>query len=214
MVTEADFIQAKFHSKNRPTYQEAKTMWPTMRAGDSKGSQYQYDHGNHDKPRATLTGAVKMWQTPAAQRSGAKEDGLLAELKTKDGEAPRPGERLYAPGRKHHSQVTLDRQVVLWPTARAGNPGSRKPGTGGRVLAEEVKKARLLPSPAERDHRTGMPGRIEDGHTCNLPERIADEHGRRGQLNPTWVEWLMGFPPGWTDLNASGTQSSHKSHTK
>ena len=23
-----------------------------------------------------------------------------------------------------------------------------------------------------------------------------------GQLNPTWVEWLMGFPIGWTDLNA------------
>ena len=22
----------------------------------------------------------------------------------------------------------------------------------------------------------------------------------RGQLNPTWVEWLMGWPPGWTDL--------------
>ena len=27
-----------------------------------------------------------------------------------------------------------------------------------------------------------------------------------GQLNPTWVEWLMGFPLGWTDLNASETQ--------
>lgn len=26
-----------------------------------------------------------------------------------------------------------------------------------------------------------------------------------GQLNPMWVEWLMGFPPGWTDLNASET---------
>jgi hypothetical protein len=23
-----------------------------------------------------------------------------------------------------------------------------------------------------------------------------------GQLNPTWVEWLMGFPLGWTDLDA------------
>jgi hypothetical protein len=21
-----------------------------------------------------------------------------------------------------------------------------------------------------------------------------------GQLNPTWVEWLMGWPIGWTDL--------------
>ena len=26
-----------------------------------------------------------------------------------------------------------------------------------------------------------------------------------GQLNPTWVEWLMGFPTGWTDLEASAT---------
>ena len=36
------------------------------------------------------------------------------------------------------------------------------------------------------------------------------EHGTGGQnlqtvvggaLNPQWVEWLMGFPIGWTDLN-------------
>lgn len=27
-----------------------------------------------------------------------------------------------------------------------------------------------------------------------------------GKLNPTWVEWLMGFPLGWTDLDASETQ--------
>jgi hypothetical protein len=24
--------------------------------------------------------------------------------------------------------------------------------------------------------------------------------GNNGHLNPTWVEWLMGFPLGWTDL--------------
>jgi hypothetical protein len=28
-----------------------------------------------------------------------------------------------------------------------------------------------------------------------------EEKPQHGQLNPTWVEWLMGFPPGWTDLN-------------
>jgi hypothetical protein len=26
-----------------------------------------------------------------------------------------------------------------------------------------------------------------------------------GSLNPEWVEWLMGFPEGWTDLNPSET---------
>ena len=26
-----------------------------------------------------------------------------------------------------------------------------------------------------------------------------------GHLNPTWVEWLMGFPTGWTDLEPSET---------
>lgn len=43
---------------------------------------------------------------------------------------------------------------------------------------------------------------------CNLAEYIAVHSGRQsgGKLNPTWVEWLMGFPLGWTDLDASETQ--------
>jgi hypothetical protein len=28
-----------------------------------------------------------------------------------------------------------------------------------------------------------------------------------GALNPTWVEWLMGFPEGWTDSSSSVTPS-------
>ena len=30
-------------------------------------------------------------------------------------------------------------------------------------------------------------------------------------LNPTWVEWLMGFPLGWTALEHSATRSSRRS---
>jgi hypothetical protein len=32
-----------------------------------------------------------------------------------------------------------------------------------------------------------------------------------GRLNPQWVEWLMGYPIGWTALNASETPSFRKS---
>ncbi len=32
-----------------------------------------------------------------------------------------------------------------------------------------------------------------------------------GSLNPTWVEWLMGFPLGWTDCGPSATPSSRRS---
>ena len=34
-----------------------------------------------------------------------------------------------------------------------------------------------------------------------------------GQLNPTWVEWLLGYPLGWTDLNASVIPLSLKSQS-
>jgi hypothetical protein len=38
-----------------------------------------------------------------------------------------------------------------------------------------------------------------------------------GSLNPTWVEWLMGWPLGWTDLRPLGTdkfQQWQHSHGK
>ena len=53
-------------------------------------------------------------------------------------------------------------------------------------------------------------------------DAVGDQHGKMqrmlgnhpevrkpldgGTLNPEWVEWLMGFPRGWTDLNHSETQ--------
>ncbi len=43
----------------------------------------------------------------------------------------------------------------------------------------------------------------EDSGGDDLATSVA--RGTPGQLNPTWVEWLMGFPDGWTDLEPSGT---------
>ena len=51
----------------------------------------------------------------------------------------------------------------------------------------------------EREKRKGYHGRLDE-----LVELTP--LGKIGQMNPEWVEWLMGYPIGWTELNASETQ--------
>jgi hypothetical protein len=42
--------------------------------------------------------------------------------------------------------------------------------------------------------------------TRNTPSLAAQAGGK---LNPTWVEWLMGWPLGWTDLKPLETDKYH-----
>jgi hypothetical protein len=47
----------------------------------------------------------------------------------------------------------------------------------------------------------------------NLETVVAMREGSRaigGQLNPQWIEWLMGFPPEWTALDVWETRSSRR----
>lgn len=40
------------------------------------------------------------------------------------------------------------------------------------------------------------------GYDSRLPSLVEiSPFGKIGQMNPAWVEWLMGYPIGWTDLN-------------
>jgi site-specific DNA-cytosine methylase len=106
-----------------------------------------------------------------------------------------------------------------WPydTGRETEDGSRKrwsdkPGMGRMAdgVHEPVHEAdsntdsnrlsRRLPDEildaAERERER----RGYDGLLRSFAE--VTPRGRIGYLNPAWVEWLMGFPIGWTDLNA------------
>jgi len=113
------------------------------------------------------------------------------------------GRRGGRPGNGHQSGLSLETMAKygLWPTPQAhdthpGNParvGRHGSKHGGRDLTDWVAR---WPTPQARDHRTGEPHRVGD------PARhggwnLNDWAG--GQLNPAWVEWLMGYPEGWTD---------------
>ena len=86
------------------------------------------------------------------------------------------------------NQKCLGRDLKMWPSPRAGNPGSRKPGTGGKVLAEEAKR-----------------------HAGLLDQEKSNTNGNhREQLSPDWVESLMGLPTGTSDLRSWGMELSPK----
>lgn len=103
---------------------------------------------------------------------------------------------------------TGEQGCSLWPTPRANEgkdvlqsvPPSRQKEPGKCNLTQAVAME-MLATPCARDYRTGQRKRYENPKRAN---NLNDQIG--GQLNPTWVEWLQGFPIGWTDLNASETR--------
>ena len=93
------------------------------------------------------------------------------------------------------------------PTPTASDHIERK-STSSEVLNFETNKSVSLdrwvahwPTPTRADGMGGPESSGRDGGP-----HLRTEVG--GQLNPTWVEWLMGFPLGWTDLEDSATLSS------
>ena len=84
----------------------------------------------------------------------------------------------------------------------------------GLALCVAVK---MWPTPTTRDYKGGRKPETLDasgrGKTNSLNDAVTvrDQHG---SLNPAWVEWLMGFPEGWTDLKPSEMPSSRKSSSK
>jgi hypothetical protein len=68
------------------------------------------------------------------------------------------------------------------------------------------KSENKWPTPRASEWKgTGPLGSKSHGHRLKkkyLDATVQEAEQTTGQLNPTWVEWLMGFPDGWTDLKA------------
>lgn len=124
----------------------------------------------------------------------------------------------------------------MWPTPRANERGDyqRDHGQKGKERPTLMGAVKMFPTPTVQDSKnTGGPpqkdrntvplntlvtilptpnacmgnnnGRLDEWGGSGNPFRGTPEG--RGCLSPLWVEWLIGFRAGWTDLDASVMQS-------
>jgi len=182
----------------------------------------------YDKEMTTLHSIewktdMKMWRTPDAHcdRGASSEQRMKMKLEKK-------------------MPISLNDQVahpnLMWPTPRASKAMSedlnnvKERGVDKGRLEERV--AQMLPTPSARDYKGGS-GTIKekDGKYYRQSNTTGEKYGVRldalveyqdkkkevkggGSLNPTWVEWLMGYPAGYTDLKDWAILLSRKSSKK
>ena len=132
--------------------------------------------------RRTGETACGYWPTPTA-----------ADKRGHAGEYPKT--------KTHHEGLTSATAVRKWPTPHAN--ASTGPGSQGREGGDNLQTAvqrggtktrQTWPTP--RSGNDAMVGR--SGHRAKL--QGTELQTGRGQLNPDWVAWLMGWPIGWTAL--------------
>jgi hypothetical protein len=185
-----------------PTFHEVAEqgipMWPTpdVRGFTNTGSMEMLKGMANSREewaqmayRAGVSKKEKIWPTPTQDSIHERsrpyaQGGTPLTLAVKQwptptaSDAPHPnmvvkkGRRITKHGKEH--SIGLEDSVKMWPTPDASQRGSRAPDLiqlGGRSVK-----------------RRGS-GQVRG---IDLETAVGS-----GQLNPTWVAWLMGFPTGW-----------------
>ena len=133
----------------------------------------QTSRGGDRKGELLLGGMVKMWPTPRAEHDSGKHKG---------------------------KPDTLNSAIKMWPTpTEHGNHNRAASANSGDGLSTAVKMWPTPRTPSATGGGTGLDGGSRARAT--LTEREKKELCG-GALNPKWVEWLMNYPPGWTEVSA------------
>jgi site-specific DNA-cytosine methylase len=189
-------------------------MWATPRTTDAAGGARPMDekgrrisYSSNLVFGANLSDQVRMWPTPTA--SQARSEGSIKQMRQKvyAGEVTREEAEAMIGGSLEPARLS-----AMWPTPMARDykdtPTQTDRGLGSRddsklpirVFREEEK---MWPTPTANEDHAGRPGTKMQKMLGNHPEV---RNTGVGTLNPQWVEWLMGYPRGWTDLT-DGSES-------
>jgi hypothetical protein len=179
-------------------------MWPTPTLAhaargnhDEPLEEYQarvkdyYDKKAKGKPGKSLGIAVRMWPTPRASNPGSRPNGRGGKILQEEVQI--------AEGIRKRGQK-------MWPTPTARDHKDTGPNLNYEKISKKGRLAGRVMWPTPRA-AIGMGMRLTENmaklrHKKYLETEVAyQESAPGGSLNPTWVEWLMGYPSGWTDLN-------------
>ncbi len=132
------------------------------------------------------------------------------------------GGRFYQP-RNLGPRTSEDAGSYLLPTPTASEAGTNMGGGAGRTgkirpSSSTMAKKNLWPTPQAKDWKGSYasPESLQKAifyhkakgvnKQVGLADSVMMSGATGGQLSPTWVEWLMGYPSGWTVLSVSVTQ--------
>jgi hypothetical protein len=128
-----------------------------------------------------------------------------------------------------NSRKALKKRMQMWPTPIASKGGAWRGDGQVSMVARNVetyeeyllltqgtskkKREKYWPTPQASDNRDrgnmsnpSIQRRVAIGKQIMLSQSVDPTSG---QLNPMWVEWLMGWPLGWTDLKPLAMDKSH-----
>ena len=177
----------------------AKTLAPPERRSASKASASKArDHGYGENMPVLLARYdlnTQSWRTSQL----CLEGDLAMYLET----FPRSGMTQNGTAYRLPPLVRLTKETAsgLWPTPTSADCRGT---TGGNMRSSLRTEVKMFPTPTTMDAKDRgclkhgcIQKRLAEGKQLGLSQVASPISGT---LNPTWVEWLMGYPIGWTEL--------------
>jgi len=184
-------------SARRTAAQESRLL-PTVTTQESIHPSAELTENGRRKSRTgksshsmNLADTVRLWATPNTMDHLPQRS---PEALTRQAATARKGRTRPANLREQVCPET----VALWPT-----PTSRDYKDGSAAACRNVPVNGLLGRAVHQDRLLTTPTASDAVGTHGGGNSRSLRTDAGGQLNPTWVEWLMGFPIGFTELKPS-----------